>query len=385
MFKSAIIKLTAFCNLNCSYCYMFNSNDTTYKEVPKAMHVDTAKKIVDEVYDYMSHNNMRLFTLILHGGEPFLWDLQHFIFLLDYVANKNNSTGRLINIVIQTNGYKINKGLVSLLKQHQVPLGISIDGPREIHDRFRVTHNNRPTYNTILQNLQQLIEDGYDRDLIGLLSVVNPVIPAAEYFNWVKTLPVNRVNVLWPIEFNYNNTPWDHYQLTRQQYAKEPLYGKWFADLFTLWFREDNPDIFIKSFYELLALKLGGKRHSDSLVNDELAMFVVDTNGHIEYHDYFRAFKDKSIKTGYSIFTHSITDMEKDPVFDKCSRLKEQLPPVCKGCDQVNICGGGFLSGRMQNDIQDFSINRSILCHDQKYFFDAVESVIAPAMADLEY
>ena len=146
-----------------------------------------------------------------------------------------------------------------------------------------------------------------------------------------------------------------------------------------------NPDIFIKSFYEIITLKLGAVSHSDSLVNDELSMFVVDTNGAIEYHDYFRAFKDKSIKTDYNIFKNTISGFESDEIFDKCIKLKNQLPDSCTNCRQVSICGGGFLPGRMKSNIKDFSVNKSVLCYDQKYFFEQVESILQPAIAQLSF
>lgn len=362
---------------------MFNSNDFSYKQVPKTMSMETSKRIIDSLCEYLKEGNVQTFTLIIHGGEPFLWHFDNYNFLFDYVAKKNEEYNLQINIIVQTNGFLINSDLVNLFIKYKIPLGISIDGPKELHDKYRITHNNKPSYNKIIKNLYSILEWGYDRNLIGLLSVVDPTFDVQSYFNWIKTLPINRINVLWPIEFNYNNTPWDYFHLEKDFYIRNPLYGKWFADLFSIWFREDDPDIFIKSFYEIITLKLGSKSHSDSLVNDELAMLVIDTNGDIEYHDYFRAFKDGSIKTSYTIFKDKIRDVENDLIFAKCLHLKHQLPRICTHCEQVAVCGGGFLPGRMKDNVNDFSRYNSILCYDQKYFFEKINSILNAALLDV--
>jgi len=181
------------------------------------MDIGTAKKIVDSIYDYMLEKKLSTFAVILHGGEPLLWSIDNFEFLLSYVAKMNLQYALSVNLIIQTNGFKINSHLIQLLKAYKIPIGISIDGPVEIHDKFRVTHNNKPTYHTIIENLYKIVDSGYDKEYIGLLSVVNPCIDAPAYFDWVKTLPINRINVLWPIEFNYNNTPWDYYNIKKEK------------------------------------------------------------------------------------------------------------------------------------------------------------------------
>src|SRR5690606_15939699 len=104
-------------------------------------------------------------------------------------------------------------------------------------------------------------------------------------------------------------------------------------------------------------------------VNDVLNMFVINTDGDIEFHDYFRAYKNNSCYSGLSIINHSIFDIEKDMEFHKLLHLGEFLPSDCNNCHHRHVCGGGFLPGRMKEDISDYSINKSILCYDHIYFF----------------
>src|SRR6185312_8299852 len=91
MFSSAIVKLTSFCNLNCTYCYMFNLKDKTYLNMPKFMNIEDMFQILDKTYDYIQKKRIKSFSIILHGGEPFLWPLQNFERIFNYINLRNNS------------------------------------------------------------------------------------------------------------------------------------------------------------------------------------------------------------------------------------------------------------------------------------------------------
>jgi uncharacterized protein len=383
MIEGIILKLTAYCNLNCSYCYMFNLEDKSYQQMPKNLSIETLLKLMDRIEEYYLLKDLKEFRIILHGGEPFLWGMENFKKLLDRI---NRSKARSINLVvaIQTNLFKLDRELLRLFDQHNVSIGVSIDGPKSQHDRYRVTHNGKPTYQKIMENLNTIIDLGFSRSIGGFLTVSDPTVDPAGYFEWIKQLPIKNVNVLWPIEFNYNNTPWDFYHMEEDDYLRSPIYGKWFSELFRIWWLHDDPHIAIRMFYEIISNILGSRRHSDSIVNDQLNMCVINTDGSFEYHDYFRAFKDSAVITGYNIVDHSFIEFENDPIMKMLFGLKDHLPSNCQTCKHKLICGGGFLPGRMEVEILDFKRNNSILCYDYYYLFETVKTFLpqnSPKMA----
>jgi uncharacterized protein len=355
---------------------MFNSADKTYEAMPKSLSTSNVLTLVGRVEDYYIAKNLKEFKIILHGGEPFLWELDRFKAFFERI---NLSRKKNMNIVvsIQTNLFKINKELLLLLDEHNVKVGVSIDGPQNQHDKFRVTHNGKPTYRKIMDNLSNIIDAGFGHCIGGFLTVSDPTIPAHDYFEWIKSLPIKNVNVLWPIEFNYNHTPWEYYHLAEEQYLVSPVYGRWFSELFNIWWANDNPAIAIRMFYEIISNMLGSKRHSDSIVNDQLSMCVVNTDGSFEYHDYFRAFKDSAVKTGYNVNTNTFADLENDHIIKMLFSLKDFLPSNCTDCKHKLICGGGFLPGRMENHIADFKTNNSVLCYDYYYLFDTITKALS--------
>jgi len=311
---------------------------------------------------------------MFHGGEPTLWPLQQFIKLFDS-AEAIRARGLHLNLSIQSNGYDLNPELIDLLAKHQVSIGISLDGPRAFNDSRRITHDKGGSYEKVLQNLKLLSEEKNAKIFGGVLCVANPEIPPAEFLSWVNLLPIKRIDVLWPMEFNYSNRPWSKDGF--ESYCKKPKYGIWFAELFRLWFEQDDPSLEIRIFMESLCIFLGSQRHADMLVNDTLDTLVVNTDGGIEYHDYLRPAGDGVTRTIYNIQSHSLDEVFKDNLFQYLHNLGSHLPSECTSCPYVRVCGGGFLPGRMARDSK-FPSHRSVLCPDQYEFFKSIYELIRP-------
>lgn len=375
VFNSTIIKLTSICNLDCSYCYMFNLQDKTYEFVPKFMPIDTMLLFLNKLEIYLEKKNAKNFTLVLHGGEPTLWPINNYrIFFSKIKELKKNYD---IRINIQTNGYKLNYDLLDLLKENDVMLGISLDGPPEINDKYRVTHTGKGSYDKVISNVNKLINNGYKNIIGGFLVVVDPFTPLESFLDWIESLPVKKIDLLWPIEFNYNQTPWDKFKIEENDYSINPIYGKWFAKLFEVWFERDDPDLYIRHFYEIIYLLFGTNIHTDTLVNDYINMFVLNTDGNLEYHDYFRAYSNGTTRTDYFIQDSLLSEIEKDKIFSQLFSLYEHLPKECTKCPQKELCGGGFIPGRMdKNEPINLLSKKSVLCHDQKYLFSEVKRII---------
>ncbi|CAN7323503.1 radical SAM protein [Polaromonas sp. LjRoot131] len=377
MFRSAIVKLTAVCDIDCTYCYMFNQADQTFKRMPARMLLPTALRLLDRICDYHPQGEPEPFTIVLHGGEPMLWPDAGFAALLAQVALRREQ-GWNLDVAVQTNLVQpITPELLALFREHRVSLGVSLDGPREVNDAARVDRRGRGTYERVMANVKRMLADGDGALIGGFLSVANPSLPPAEFLAWVRSLPVPKVDVLWPIEFNWRNPPWT--LGASHAYAAEPRYGAWYAELFRAWWALDDPGLTIRLFNNLLHVSLGGQGHIDALVNDSYNMFVVNTDGSYEYPDYLRVAGDGSASTPFHIDTDGIAVLAGDPLFARLLDLRAELPAKCEGCRHRRVCGGGFLPGR--SDARDGIASReSVLCADQMHFFDAALGLIESSL-----
>src|SRR5262245_21807761 len=113
-FSSVILKLTSFCNLDCSYCYMFNLAVITYLRVPNYMPLDTAVAAVSSHARHVQEHHSTTMSVVLHGGEPALWPIDNFRALFAKIRALRSS-GMSVGVSLQTNGLRIDHELVDLL------------------------------------------------------------------------------------------------------------------------------------------------------------------------------------------------------------------------------------------------------------------------------
>lgn len=380
-FSTLILKLTGFCNLDCSYCYMFNLADRTYGRVERLCPADTAVLAVRRLVEDARSAGRSTVHLVLHGGEPLLWPHGRFEVLFDAIAEMR-SQGVEINVSLQTNGLVVPDRTADLLAGHDATIGISLDGPEEINDRRRVRHDGSGSYRQVVESVGRLLDRGFPPERLGFLSVVDPSLSPKEYFEWADGLPSRNVSLLWPIEYSWESPPWPAGE--EEEYRRRPLYGSWMAEAFAQWWDRHVETIQVRQFLYTIARMMGLPRHSDSIGNDFVDMLVVNTDGGIEYPDYLRAHRDGGSRTRYSVHAHSLAEVRtEDPLFRDLLRLRTRLPAECAACRNEDVCGGGFLAGR--SDSGGFAPNlRSVLCWDQMFYFDAVRERIAPYLAAME-
>jgi len=339
------------------------------------MTIEYALLLIDRIARYCSDLNLGHFNICLHGGEPTLWPLAHFDRFLSYASEVQASHGLHFSLSLQTNGYAISKPLIRLLDHYGVSIGISLDGPIDLHDSVRRTRGGGATYQQIIASVDQILDQGYPEHLMGFLAVAHPQIKPADFLAWANELPVRRLDLLWPMEFNHDHPPW--WKAGLQNYIASPTYGVWFADVFTEWFRKDDPSLLIRTFVEAVSLMIDRSQpHGDDLVNDGLPLFVVNTDGRYEYHDYLRGIADGACNSGMNLSQHSLDTFASGPVMSRYLQLNSMLPAICRICPDVDICGGGFLPGRMSARNLPFPIGPSVMCFDQSYYLQRVRSLV---------
>jgi uncharacterized protein len=138
------LSITHNCNLGCTYCY-------AGKKTPEGMSFETAKKAVDFSFGIASDNEAIAFGFF--GGEPLLkFDLMRKI--VAYIRKRELTEPREVSLHVTTNGTLITPGILSYLKDEDIGLCISMDGPQHIHDQVRRYKNGRSSFDRIVENLK---------------------------------------------------------------------------------------------------------------------------------------------------------------------------------------------------------------------------------------
>ncbi len=133
-----IVKLTSACPLRCGYCYDYEETST------KSLSVD---QVVSAAVQLLRHTNRGL-TLLFHGGEPLL-EIRKIDEICERVTRSASASGASIRYLLQTSGIILNQKIVDVLTQHDIRIGLSMDGPPEINDKIRVLTRGRPSTSTI--------------------------------------------------------------------------------------------------------------------------------------------------------------------------------------------------------------------------------------------
>ena len=142
------LSLTHRCNLSCRYCY-------AGRKFKRDMSLNTAQRIVDFATN-LTPQGQRI-ELGFFGGEPFLcFDLMRQI--VSYIGKKERETGKFVSINVTSNGTIINQPIINFLKENNIDLCISIDGPAHIHDLNRVYRDGRGSFKIVVRNLRNVIE-----------------------------------------------------------------------------------------------------------------------------------------------------------------------------------------------------------------------------------
>ena len=273
--------------------------------------------------------------ITFHGGEPTLIGPVRF----DRLATRAAAVlgDHLAFLSIQTNGTLIDDAWVEVLHRHSVHVGVSLDGPQEIHDSARLTHGGRGSYRAAIAGLRRLQAGGVEP---GVLCVIKPGISGADVYRHFRRLGISRLDFLFP-DVSHD--------------SKERFYGHlgptpvadYLIPVFDAWMEEDDPDVSVRVLWGLVRQLLGGKGTSDAFGNPRMGYLVVETDGSIEALDALRVCESGLGKSQLNVLRNSFDDLRQGlPLVHQVVHEGIPMAAQCRACPESRICGGGYLPHR---------------------------------------
>lgn len=359
----AVVKIASRCNINCTYCYMYNHEDKSYLGQPKFMSKETYISFFKKVKIHCLKNNILKFHFILHGGEPLMVGVDYmksFIKTAKYILEPEVES----IFSIQTNGILINDEWCTFIKDYKIGIGISIDGVKSINDKYRIDHKGKGTYDKVIKSIKLLQKNKIG---FGILSVINIEANPIDAYNHFKELGIEAVDFLLP-DYTYDNLP---PQISSPSLNRlDTPYADWLIRIFDVWF-EDKYKLDIRLFKYSICLLLGGQVDFDYIGTSNNDVLVIETDGGIEPVDSLKICGNEFTKLNANIKNHSIDFGLSSPLSKMYHLSKKLVSQQCKVCPILEICGGGFLPHRYSKT-NGFN-NPSLYCTDLIKLFTHIQ------------
>lgn len=355
---SILIKpASAGCNMNCDYCF-YKCLSSNREEYSKGFMTDTVlEQLVHQAVEYADE----YLAFAFQGGEPTLAGVDFFrrVVSLQRKYNKKNLT---IENTIQTNGLLLDEDWAQFLAENNFLVGLSLDGPRKIHDKHRLDMNGKGTFDRVIQAVRLLEKYQVPYNILSVIT--NESVQKASYlYKFYKRNHFPFVQLIPCMDENSRNTSGDKEPVN--QYAVEPVqYGKFLSQLFDLWYADYMRDDWfdIRMFSNLIQMAAGYPAEQCGMNGCCHCYFVVEGDGSVYPCDFY-CLDEWKLGTVQDSFL-GMLESSRAKSFVEASRY---IAPKCQTCSYFSLCRGGCR--RLREPFSDGRPGLNCLCEAYQVFF----------------
>lgn len=361
-FRQFILKIHSRCNLSCSYCYVYEMADQSWRHLPRRMSDVTLVKAVERIAEHAERHRLTSVDIILHGGEPLLAGAD---WLTSLVESLRSRVPARVDVSAQTNGTLLSRAMLETLKSLDVRIGVSLDGDAEATGRNRIYASGRNSFDDVADGLRLLGSPDFRECYSGILCTIDTRNdPVATYEALLEFSPP-ALDVLLP-HANWSSPP------------PGTGYADWLIRLFERWYSAPEQETSIRFFSELIQLVLGQRGGVEGLGLLPSTLVVVDTDGSIKQLDSLSSAYPGAADTGLHVSSSRFDDALDLPTTVARQIGAEALSAQCRDCQVMEICGGGLYPHRYRQGTG--FLNPSVYCED---LFALVTHVRDRVTADL--
>jgi len=372
-FTEFIVKVHSRCNLACTYCYVYEMADQSWKAKPTRISDSIVRRSASRIGEHAAAHQLPAVRVVLHGGEPLLVGATHLAFIAEQLREQVKPPTTLL-ISLQTNGVLLTPGLLDVLSAQQIGVSVSIDGAAADHDRYRRYRDGRGSYQAVTAGIDQLRSSPYRHLYRGLLSTINLRNDPIRTYEALSAFHPPRMDFLLP----HGN--WSEPPPGRPDDATTP-YADWLCTIFDRWYDSPEPQPEIRIFAEIIQLLLGGSSHGEMIGLSPATVVVVETDGTIEQVDALKSAYEGAPGTGYNVEHNDFDEVARHPAIRARQRGFDGLSDLCQQCRLSRVCGGGYYPHRYR-EATGFA-NPSVYCADLQALIDHVRSRVATDLSRL--
>lgn len=345
----------AICNLDCKYCFYLDREN---------LYPDSKFRMSDEVLEdyvrqYLTTQRVREINLAWQGGEPTLMGLDFFRKSVEY-ARKHQKPGTVVQHALQTNGTLLDDDWCRFLKEAGYLVGLSIDGPQDVHDAYRVDKAGRPTWERVMRALELLKKHEVEYNLLVTVHSANAPHPR-EVYAFLREH--GRFLQFIPIVERLPDQTVSERSVTAEQW------GAFLVGVFDEWIGRDVGQIFVQMFDAALASWAGSPPSLCLFAETCGDALAVEHNGDVYSCDHF---VDPLHRLG-NLREKPLLELVMSPEQRRFGADKrDTLPAYCRRCEVRFACHGECPKNRFISS-PDGEPGLNYLCAGYKRFFKHID------------
>jgi len=358
----------AACNLACRYCYYLGSGRGGPGGGPARMPEDLLE---DYIAQHIAASSDEIIRFSWHGGEPTVLGVDYFRKIVE-IQRAYRPAGRTIANGMQTNGTLLDEEWGRFLAAEGFSVGLSLDGPRELHDRYRLARDGTSTFDATMRGYEILRRHGVPTDILCVVSAENVRRPL-DVYGYFREIGASYVTFL-PLVERRPDAPGG----VSPDTVPAEAWGDFLCSVFDEWVARDIGRIKIQVVEEA-ARTAFGQEHSLCIFRPVCGDIpVLERNGDFYSCDHF---VDEAHRVG-NIRETPLVELLENPAQLAFGLAKlENLPLVCRACEVLMMCNGECPKNRFAH-APGGEPGLNYLCAGYKKFFDRVRPFVAEVAAE---
>ena len=354
------------CNLACRYCYYLEKAEL-YPDKQQNMMSDEMLELFTK--QYLEAQTMPEVLFTWHGGEPLMRPISFYQKALD--LQRRYARGHHIDNCLQTNGTLLTDEWCEFLKGNHFLVGISIDGPQDMHDAYRRNKTGKPSWHNVMRGIRLLQKHEVEWNAMATVNAANAEQPEA-FYQFFRDIGCQYLQFT-PVVEQENGQVADYCVKPRQ-------WGNFLCGVYDQWVRQDVGRIFVQTFDATLANWAGVTPGVCSLSSLCGHAAVMEWNGDVYTCDHF-VYPEYLLG---NIRQQTLTGLlygEQQQVFGR--KKTDGLPRQCRECHWLFACHGECPKNRFTQDrYGEQGLN--YLCEGYQQFFNHVAKDMDFMKAELD-
>ena len=362
------------CNLDCTYCYYLEKENLYAAKGRDYRMSDTV--LESYIRQYIQSQPAQHVSFAWQGGEPTLLGVPFFERVLE--LQKKYAGDKIIDNALQTNGTLLDDAWGEFLARNKFLIGLSVDGPAEIHDAYRVDKGGQPTFARVMRGLDILKKHGVEFNTLTVINRKNSY-HARQVYRFLKEIGSKYLQFI-PIVEQVAATPdpnglmllkpYARQKTTVSEWSVEPLqFGKFLSTVFDEWVLSDVGRVFVQIFDVALESWAGLPQSLCVFAPQCGKALAVEHNGDLYSCDHF-VYPENKLG---NIMERAMSGLVNSPQQARFGSAKAtSLPSDCQKCDVRFACNGECPKHRFNTTASgEYGLN--YLCAGYKHFFHHID------------